>query len=206
MESVKHITEAIIRCMAQIEGIEKNKDVGVGVNAYKAVSDQDVKKAVRGIMASNGLAILPISITPTVQVDRWEESYNNGPPKPKQSVFTQVETKYLLVHTSGESIEIAGYGHGIDAQDKSAGKATTYALKNVLLYLFLIPTGAIDDTDNDHTDDMALPGKQQVIDPVLENLKACRTESELQSAYKSLSKDDQLRYKDPVIQLKSKFK
>ena len=44
-----------------------------------------------------------------------------------------VKTKYLLLHESGESLELAGYGHGIDSQDKGAGKATTYAMKNALL-------------------------------------------------------------------------
>lgn len=201
MESVKHITEAIIKCIAEIKGVEKNKEVGAGMSAYRAVSDQDVKNAVRDIMARNGLALLPIEITPTVRVDRWEESFNGGPSKPKQSVFTSVETKYLLVHTSGESIQIAGYGHGIDTQDKSAGKATTYALKNALLYLFLIPTGAIDDTDNDHSDNVPVPGKQQ--DPVLEQLQTCTTAAALQATYKALSKEEQLKYKDPVTQLKA---
>jgi hypothetical protein len=56
-----------------------------------------------------------------------------------------------------ESIEIVGYGHGIDTQDKSAGKATTYALKNALLYSFLVPTGAIDDTDKTHSNDIEAP-------------------------------------------------
>lgn len=206
MESVKHITEAIIKCMAQINGVEKNKEVGTGLSSYKAVSDQDVKNAVRNVMTQNGLALLPIAITPTVRVDRWEESYGNGPAKPKQSIFTQVETKYLLVHTSGESMEIAGYGHGIDTQDKSAGKATTYALKNALLYLFLIPTGAIDDTDNDHSDDKEVPGKKQLQqDPVLQKLQSCTTAAELQATYKALSNEEQIKYKDPVTQLKAKL-
>jgi hypothetical protein len=45
-------------------------------------------------------------------VDRWEEEvidYNTKEKilKSKQSIFTEVTTKYLLLHTSGESIEIA---------------------------------------------------------------------------------------------------
>ena len=51
------------------------------------------------------------------------------------------------MHESGQQIEFAGYGQGVDPQDKSAGKATTYALKYALLYLFMIPTGKIDDAD-----------------------------------------------------------
>ena len=61
------------------------------------------------------------------------------------------------MHESGESIEICGYGHGIDSQDKAAGKAQTYALKNALLYTFLTPVGAIEDTDSVHSDTIPVP-------------------------------------------------
>jgi hypothetical protein len=54
-------------------------------------------------------------------------------------------------------MEIAGYGHGTDPQDKAAGKATTYALKYALLYTFLVPTGDIDDADKTHSDHHATP-------------------------------------------------
>jgi hypothetical protein len=77
--------------------------------------------------------------------------------KSKQSIFTKVKTKYLLLHESGESVELAGYGHGVDPQDKGAGKATTYALKNCLLYTFLTPVGKIDDTETTHSNDIAAP-------------------------------------------------
>jgi len=107
---------------------------------------------------------MPISIEDTVQVDRWEETttYNGTPQtKTKQSVFTTVKVKYLLLHESGESLELMGYGHGADTMDKAAGKATTYALKNCLLYTFLTPVGAMDDTDTQHSDEMpAKPIKQ----------------------------------------------
>ena len=54
---------------------------------------------------------------------------------------------------------VMGYGHGVDSQDKSAGKATTYALKYALLNTFLVPTGDIDDTDNTHSDTYDQPPK-----------------------------------------------
>jgi hypothetical protein len=60
------------------------------------------------------LSILPTDIESKIQIDRWEEvdTYSKSVPKDmksKQSVFTEVKTKYILMHTSGESIEIAGY-------------------------------------------------------------------------------------------------
>ena len=69
----------------------------------------------------------------------------------------------MLVHAeSGESIEFVGYGHGVDSQDKAAGKATTYALKNCLLYTFLTPVGKIDDTETTHSDQIDVPKTVQV--------------------------------------------
>lgn len=161
MENNKaEIAKAIIKVMQAVKGIEKSMTVGKGSNAYQGVSDKDVKLAIGKAMEDNGLCIVPIDINAKTQIDRWEETtnYNNTPEtKTKQSVFTEVVSKYLLLHISGESLEISGYGHGVDSQDKSAGKATTYALKNALLYLFMVPTGKIEDADTEHSDDKPVP-------------------------------------------------
>ena len=156
METNKNIVKAIIAVMKEVTGIEKSMTIGTGNASYKGVSDQDVKETIGSAMERNGLAILPINIKPRTTITSWEEVYN-GNKKQRQSYFTEVSTKYLLIHESGESIEVAGYGHGVDSQDKSAGKATTYALKYALLYMFMVPTGKIDDADATHSDAIATP-------------------------------------------------
>jgi len=156
------ITKAILKVMTEVKGIEKSLTVGTGQNSYKGVSDKDVKLIVGKAMAENGLTIIPVDIDPTVTIDRWEakEFWNQKEViKQKQAVFTEVKVKYLLMHESGESIEFMGYGHGVDPQDKSAGKAMTYALKYALLYIFLVPTGAIDDADKTHSEEIEEPIK-----------------------------------------------
>lgn len=155
MEGKVEIAKAIIAVMKEVKSMEKNSAVGEGVNSYNGTKDQDVKEVFNESLAKNGLCILPINIEEETKVDRWEDSYK----KMKQSVFTKVRVKYLLLHTSGESIELMGYGHGVDSQDKGAGKATTYALKNCLLYTFLTPVGKIDDTETTHSDDIKTPQK-----------------------------------------------
>ena len=150
---MQEIAKAIIKVMKEVRGMEKNSQVGTGRAAYNGTKDQDVKEVFNKTLAENGLCVLPTGIEEETQIDRWEESTQYGN-KQKQSVFTKVKTKYLLLHESGESIEITGYGHGVDPQDKGAGKATTYALKNALLYAFLTPVGKIDDTDNTHSNDI----------------------------------------------------
>jgi hypothetical protein len=154
---MKQITQAILEVMKEVKGIDKSLNVGTGKASYKGVADKDVKMIVGESMQKHGLVILPMSVEPKTTISEWdaEETWNNKTQiKRKTSVLTEVTTKYLLLHTSGESIEVSGYGHGVDSQDKSAGKATTYALKNTLLYMFLVPTGSIDDTDATHSNDL----------------------------------------------------
>jgi hypothetical protein len=153
---MKHIAKAIMAVMKTVKGMEKNSKVGTGGSSYNGTKDQDVKEVFNDALAANGLCILPISIEDEVKVDRWEETSQYGA-KQKQSVFVSVKTKYLLLHESGESVELAGYGHGVDSQDKAAGKATTYALKNCLLYTFLTPVGKLDDTESTHSNELPVP-------------------------------------------------
>lgn len=160
---MKNITEAILAVSKEVTAIEKSMSVGTGGSSYKAVSDSLVRNTLRPEMIKNGLVIIPTEVDARTRVDRWEEvdSYSKtGATKSKQSIFTEVATNYMLVHQpSGESINLSGYGHGVDSQDKGAGKATTYALKNTLLDLFLITKGEDFDTDATHSNDMAVPKK-----------------------------------------------
>ena len=149
--------------MKEVRNIDKSMTVVSGKSSYKGGSDKLVKEIPQPAMAENGLSILTTGIEAKTTTDRWEETTEYGK-KMKQSTFTEVTTKYLLLHSSGESIELAGYGHGVDNQDKGAGKATTYALKYALLYTFLIPTGTIDDADTTHSDDVDVPKGKSTYD------------------------------------------
>jgi len=54
----KQITEAIIKVMSEVKNIWKNTTVWSGGNSYKAVSDADVKRAIRLSMEANWLSII----------------------------------------------------------------------------------------------------------------------------------------------------
>lgn len=158
------IAQAIISVMKAVKGMEKKAKVGSGNSSYDGTKDMDVKEVFNEEMAKAGLCIVPTEISASEQVDRWEEVdlWSKETPKPmksKQSIFTTVSTKYMLLHESGQSIELAGYGHGVDPQDKGAGKATTYALKNCLLLTFLTPVGKMPDTDLTHSNEITTPQK-----------------------------------------------
>lgn len=166
---MKELNKAILEVMKEVENIEKGLRVGTGGASYKAVSDGDVRNALRKAMLKAELVIVPTSVSAKAQIDRWEEGTEFK--KWKQSVLTEAHTKYLLIHSSGESVELAGYGHGVDSQDKSAGKATTYALKNVLLDTFLITKGESEDTDATHSNDIATPRNKVAYSPKINNVQ-----------------------------------
>ena len=180
---MKQIAKAIIEVMKTVKGIEKNTTVGSGGYSSKGVSDKDVKEAYSKAMIKEGLCIIPISIEDNVEVSSWEV---NG--KRKQSVFCTVKTKYLLMHISGESQEISGYGHGVDAMDKAAGKATTYALKYALLYMFMTPTGKIDDTDSTHSQDIDTPQKTKKPYPTKKYEQAAKSIYESKCTFQDIEK------------------
>lgn len=153
------LAKAVIKVIKEVKGIDKDMTVGSGNYSYKGVSDKEVKSLFNDLMGKNGLSILPIEVIPKTQVSRWEEKNPNPQyaPKQKQSVFTEVTTKYLLLHESGQNVVLSGYGQGVDTGDKGAGKATTYAMKYTLLYTFLVATGKIDDSDNEHSNNQQTP-------------------------------------------------
>lgn len=191
---------SIINVMNDVKNIDKSLTVGDGKSSYKGVADKDVKLIIGQAMAKHNLTCIPIDIQPIVKVDRWSEtqSYNGqNYEKSKQSIFTEVLVKYQITHAlTNESIIIVGYGHGVDSQDKSAGKATTYALKNALLYTFLVPTGSIDDTDKTHSNDIETPSNKKIL-----------TDERFKNALNALknnevSKDDLLKFALTSEQLK----
>lgn len=174
-ERITNIYDAMICVMKEVKNIEKSMTIGTGNNSYKGISDKDVKQKIGEAMAKNNLVCFPIKIEPTTKIERWEEmdSYSKTM-KTKQSVFTEVLVTYKIYHSLTEqSIEIQGFGYGIDAQDKGAGKATTYALKNALLYTFLVPTGTIEDTDKTHSDDIKVIPVKEILQVGSSNFVRC---------------------------------
>ena len=153
------LAAAVIAVMKDVRGMEKSSKVGQGRASYNGTKDSDVKEVFNDAMAKHGLCMIPQDIHEDTKIDSWDETTQFGT-KRKQSVFTRVKVDYLLLHKSGQSMRVAGYGHGVDPQDKAAGKATTYAMKNALLYTFMTPVGKIDDTETTHSNDIPVPGTE----------------------------------------------
>ena len=184
------LAKAVLSVMNDVKGMEKKSKVGTGSSTYDGTRYVDVAEVFNDSMVKNGLVILPIDIQEEVKIDRWgeEDPWSKTEPKAmnqKQSVFTKVVVKYLLLHESGESQQLVGYGHGVDTQDKGAGKATTYALKNCLLYTFLTPVGKIEDTDKTKSREIERPFTETIDEEVIEKNVIWLTKDQLEKTLKS---------------------
>ncbi len=142
---MKNLIEAVNKVAKELPVIGKNLNVG---GKYQGVSWKDVASAFKPLMVKNGLVMIPIDYDAKTTLTDYLNQYG----KPTLRVFTEVNAKYKLIHVSGESVEVAGLGYGVDNQDKGAGKATTYAMKNALMYMCTVAAD-MDDTENTHSDD-----------------------------------------------------
>lgn len=136
----KNIFEKIQLVSNEIKNIEKNKTVGTGNSAYKAVQDIDVTLEVKKAEAKYRLVSIPVKqelvkseIVRTVKKEGYE-------------VINYVDIVKMTLHIvnlddTTQTIDIESFGRGLDTGDKGFGKASTYARKYALLNAYKITTG-----------------------------------------------------------------
>lgn len=164
MEDIKsmNIYEKMSRITSEIKNVNKNLEVGVGKNKYKATGEADVLKAVKELEEKYRIYSYPSS---RKIVDREilenKKEYDNGTTLTNNQIFMRLEIIYKFVNIDNpqEYIEIITYGDGIDTQDKAPGKAMTYGDKYALMKAYKIITG--DDPDQNESPETANISKDE---------------------------------------------
>lgn len=146
-----NIYEKLSKITSELSTVAKNLEVGVGQNKYKAVGEADVLRAVKPLEAKYGVYSYPFS-RQIVESGTIESTNYKG--EVKNNLFERIEVVYRFVNIDmpEEFIDITTYGDGIDSQDKSVGKAMTYADKYALLKAYKIITG--EDPDQHESEDL----------------------------------------------------
>ena len=67
---MKELTKAVISVMQEVSYLAKDDTVGSGYSAYKAITDEKVRKVLRESMSKNGLVLFQESIEYSERVDR----------------------------------------------------------------------------------------------------------------------------------------
>lgn len=167
-----NIYEKINLVCEEIKGIAKNTNVSTGKSSYKAVSEKDVKEAVRNAEIKYRLVSIPY----------FEYiKMNENEPRPTQynkdamSLRCEVKCELTIVNIDNQEERhiVSGFGTGIDTGDKGWGKASTYALKYCLMNAYKIPTG--DDPDFEASPE-SVAVKQQQNNKIKEEFKVVANE------------------------------
>lgn len=138
--------------------------------AYKYASIDDFIKHVREHCATAGLAIVPDEAR---DAETQEVTTKSG----KSMVMWNARFAFILIHESGASYGPIYKGVSVlYSGAQSAGSAQSYALKQFMRGLFLIPTGDEDDPDKEKAE---ITGKgehqtdlQKVADSIRKKLRA----------------------------------
>lgn len=143
-----NIFEKMLHIQSEIPTVAKNLNVSTGSsygNSYKAVSERDVKDAVKPLEQKYGVYSFPYK-KELIEQTFLEQQTKSGTRK-SFYIRERVTYRFVNIHKPEEFLEIDGYGDGIDTLDKAPGKADTYASKYCLMSAYKISTG--DDPDKD---------------------------------------------------------
>ena len=132
-KSVLNIYQRIDLARVEIGSVAKNINI---TNAYKAVSEADILKAVNEAEHKVGLVSYQDSLEIITQTQ---------PGQGANVIRVKVGMRIVNIDNPEEFIIVYGLGDGIDRGDKACGKAVTYATKYALMKGYKIPTG--DDPD-----------------------------------------------------------
>jgi len=120
--------------MKEVGSIGKDSSIDTRKGSYMVRSEEAVLSAIRPLFVKYGLVMYPVEI-------RTERT----------GQLTCLNVDYVIYDTEDDdTIKVSAYGEGYDAADKGAGKALTYATKNMLVKLVLAVSG--EDSDNKSSD------------------------------------------------------
>ena len=129
------------------EGIAKDRRNSQQGYNFRGIDD--IYNTLSGLLADNGLCILP-EVLERTQVERITQ-------KGGALFYTTVKVKYTIVSAvDGSQFVTATYGEAMDSADKSTNKAMSAAYKYMCLQVFCIPTEGDNDADQT-TPDMIKP-------------------------------------------------
>lgn len=139
------IEKKLASISAELSVVGKDLSVGARSASYKAVSEGAILAAVKPLEERYKVYSYPASREIVFQ-DVIKSVGDGG--KERLTFVERVRTVYRFVDLEdGSSIDVVSFGDGIDAGDKSVGKAMTYSDKYALMKAYKIETG--DDPDKE---------------------------------------------------------
>jgi len=156
-EDKKNIFQRVNSVMSEINYIKKDLEINFGVK-FKAVSHDKVISSVRKHLISNGIVI-------TTKQNQLENCFfQYGDDSRKKTIYRAIyEISFVNIDNSEDRIVTQIESHSMLIDDKSPGKATSYAVKIAILKLFCLETG--EDDESPHSDSTGLSNLPKTVSP-----------------------------------------
>lgn len=141
-----NIYQRLSKITSELGTVNKNLNVSTGKSSYKAVSERDIKDAVKPLEEKYGVLSYPID-KEIIESDLVEDATGRR----YRYMRLRVVMRFVNIDKPEEYVDVIGYGDGLDSGDKAPGKADTYAYKYCLMSCYKISTG--DDPDQNASDE-----------------------------------------------------
>lgn len=133
------IEAKINQVMRKVAFVTKDSTVGFGQNSYKAVSHDKVTEIVRPHFVEVGIIIVPRQVSKGVSVDGKTSKGND------KIRFEAVYDVDFIDCDDLTKVTVTVEAHAEGSDDKCAGKALSYAVKNAMLKVLMLETGENDE-------------------------------------------------------------
>lgn len=140
-ETRMNLYQRLLAIENELQTVAKNFEIGTGKYAYKAVSEADIKRAVRPLEYKYGVKSFPV-----YSDELCNDPIMNGD-RVNFHLRLKITYRFVNVDNPDEYVDVPCYGDGIDTGDKAPGKAQTYATKYALMMMYHMITG--DDPDKE---------------------------------------------------------
>lgn len=134
------IYEKINKVMESVSFVTKDSTVGFGNNSYRAVSHDKVTEIVRPHFVANKIMIVPFQVDKGISIDGKTSKGND-----KIRFEAVYDVKFIDCEDSNSNLTVRVEAHAEGSDDKCAGKALSYAVKNAMLKVLMLETGENDE-------------------------------------------------------------
>lgn len=149
-----NIYQRLSKITSDLETVAKNLNVNTGKSSYRAVSERDVKDAVKPLENKYGVLSFPVG-KDIIESELIEDASGRR----YRYMRVRVTMRFINIDKPEEYVDVIGYGDGLDTGDKAPGKADTYACKYCLMSCYKISTG--DDPDQTASDEQGYKSVQR---------------------------------------------
>ena len=140
-KSSKSLAQRILAVTSDLGAVGKKGQMRGGGGNYVFHRIDDIEDALRGLLVRHGVAVYPSIVEHAIECSVVRE-------RAQYSTECTVDVTLVNADNPDDRQTLRGYGQGLDFSDKGPGKAMSYAIKSLYLFLFHLK-GQPDNEDED---------------------------------------------------------